>query len=60
MTGPMTLGSTRTFTGVWEMVYRLHILVQWSLNEYKERFDWKGSSSSAASIESPAQVFCRR
>jgi hypothetical protein len=59
MTGPMTLGSTRTLAGVWEIVYRLHILVQWSLNEYKERFDWKSSSASAASVEGPAQVFSR-
>ncbi len=28
MMGPMTLASTRTWTGVWEIVYRLHILVQ--------------------------------
>jgi len=39
MMGPMTLGSTRTVRGVWEILYRLQVLVQWSLKEYKEWFD---------------------
>ena len=37
--GPSRLGSTADAKGVWEIFYRLDILIKWGLNEYKKWVD---------------------
>ena len=37
--GPEDLGSTVTLTGIWEIVFRLHVLITWGMTEYKAWFE---------------------
>ncbi|KAL9042540.1 MAG: hypothetical protein Q9214_003745 [Letrouitia sp. 1 TL-2023] len=39
MLGQFPMGSTDDLMGVWQIIYRLNILIQWGTNEYKEWFD---------------------
>lgn len=39
MMGPSHLGSTFDLKGVWEIFYRLNILIEWGTHEYKDWFD---------------------
>ena len=37
--GPENLGSTTTKEGVWEIIYRLHLLIQWGTKDYADWFE---------------------
>lgn len=38
MTGPVHMGNTSDLNGLWQIVHRLHILVEWGANEYSQWF----------------------
>ncbi|KAL9123594.1 MAG: hypothetical protein Q9217_006989 [Psora testacea] len=38
MVGPMHFGSTATVNGIWMILYRLHIIMEWGSGRYKEWF----------------------
>lgn len=39
MMGPNHLGDTIDMAGVWKIVYRLHVLIEWGTNEYSQWFE---------------------
>lgn len=38
MIGPIAMGSTSTLVGVWTIVYRLNVLMEWGTTTYKKWF----------------------
>lgn len=36
MMGPEHFGSTASATGVWEILYRLDVLIRWGTKEYRQ------------------------
>ena len=38
MMGPEDFGTTKSIDGVWEIIYRLNLLVEWGQKEYTEWF----------------------
>ncbi|KAL8910878.1 MAG: hypothetical protein Q9171_003877 [Xanthocarpia ochracea] len=38
MIGPIAMGSTSTLVGVWTIVYRLNVLIEWGTTTYKKWF----------------------
>ena len=38
MMGPIRMGNTSDLNGLWEIVHRLHILIEWGANEYRQWF----------------------
>ena len=38
MAGPYDFGTTATLSGIWTIYYRLHIIMQWGMTEYKPWF----------------------
>ncbi|KAL8938557.1 MAG: hypothetical protein Q9216_003825 [Gyalolechia sp. 2 TL-2023] len=39
MIGPFTMGSTSDLVGIWTLVYRLNLLMEWGTTTYKRWFD---------------------
>lgn len=39
MMGPENLGSTATLTGTWDIIFRLHVLMEWGTTEYRTWFE---------------------
>ena len=37
--GPFSLGTTRDLVGVYEIYYRLHILIRWGTQDYRKWFN---------------------
>lgn len=38
MIGPFAMGDTSTLVGVWTIVYRLNLLMEWGTTTYKDWF----------------------
>ena len=38
MAGPYDFGTTATLSGIWTLFYRLHIITQWGMTEYRQWF----------------------
>ena len=36
--GPFTMGTTSDLNGIYQICYRLHILIQWGTHEYRTWF----------------------
>jgi len=39
MLGPYLMGTTTSITGIWHILYRLNVLVEWGNNEYRKWFE---------------------
>ena len=38
MMGPLTFGSTKDINGVYEIAYKLNVLAQWGMTDYRAWF----------------------
>ena len=39
MIGPFHMGDTKTIGGIWEIMYKLDVILRWGTTEYKQWFD---------------------
>lgn len=55
MAGPFDFGSTLTIHGIWDILHRLHILVEWGRTDYRNWID-KHVLTWARKISQPESV----
>ncbi|KAL8707344.1 MAG: hypothetical protein Q9220_007619 [cf. Caloplaca sp. 1 TL-2023] len=39
MMGPMSMGNTSDYLGVWQLIYRLYLLINWGMTDFREKFE---------------------